>query len=223
MREFWFWVAIVTMIIVCIMLLSFAILHTNVQIKKVDALLLRFQDDTGAYNRVFLRGLPDSLIDGEVFNSTDPTWLPRYNVYKAILETTGNFAISSNRNNLNVPIINSTLAKNSPKGILASLPVGSSLEVGTQVRVSGASIPGYNGVHNVNVALGNVGPNPTYILGAGRMIADNPHGDQVLLHKLEPAFVEDFTVNIEQFTLRKAGRPFGQRRGRARTLLNQRP
>ena len=44
MREFWFWVAIVTMIIVCIMLLSFAILHTNVQIKKVDALLLRLEE-----------------------------------------------------------------------------------------------------------------------------------------------------------------------------------
>lgn len=44
MREFWFWVAIVTLIIVCIMLLSFAILHTNVQIKKVDALLLRLEE-----------------------------------------------------------------------------------------------------------------------------------------------------------------------------------
>lgn len=44
MREFWFWVAIVTLIIVCIMLLSFAILHTNVQIKKVDALVMRLEE-----------------------------------------------------------------------------------------------------------------------------------------------------------------------------------
>jgi len=44
MREFWFWVAIVTLILVCIMLLSFAILHTNVQIKKVDALVLRLEE-----------------------------------------------------------------------------------------------------------------------------------------------------------------------------------
>jgi len=44
MREFWFWVAIVTMIIVCIMLLSFAILHTNVQLKKVDALIMRLEE-----------------------------------------------------------------------------------------------------------------------------------------------------------------------------------
>jgi cell division protein FtsL len=44
MREFWFWVAIVTLIIVCIMLLSFAILHTNVQLKKVDALIMRLEE-----------------------------------------------------------------------------------------------------------------------------------------------------------------------------------
>jgi len=44
MREFWFWVAIVTLLILCIMLLSFAILHTNVQIKKVDALVLRLEE-----------------------------------------------------------------------------------------------------------------------------------------------------------------------------------
>ena len=44
MKEFWFWVAIVTMIIFCIMLLSFAIVHTDKQIKKVDALVLRLEE-----------------------------------------------------------------------------------------------------------------------------------------------------------------------------------
>ena len=44
MKEFWFWVAIVTLIIFCIMLLSFAIVHTDKQIKKVDALVLRLEE-----------------------------------------------------------------------------------------------------------------------------------------------------------------------------------
>jgi len=44
MKEFWLWVAVVTLILICIMLLSFAILHTNVQIKKVDALVLRLEE-----------------------------------------------------------------------------------------------------------------------------------------------------------------------------------
>jgi len=44
MKEFWFWVAIVTLIIFCIMILSFAIVHTNSQIKKVDAVLQRLEE-----------------------------------------------------------------------------------------------------------------------------------------------------------------------------------
>jgi hypothetical protein len=43
MKEFWLWVTIVTLILLCLMILSFAILHTNVQIKKVDALVLRME------------------------------------------------------------------------------------------------------------------------------------------------------------------------------------
>jgi len=44
MKEFWLWVTIVTLILVCLMILSFAIVHTNVQIKKVDALVLRLEE-----------------------------------------------------------------------------------------------------------------------------------------------------------------------------------
>lgn len=44
MKEFWLWVTVVTLIILCLMLLSFAILHTNVQIKKVDALVMRLEE-----------------------------------------------------------------------------------------------------------------------------------------------------------------------------------
>jgi bacteriorhodopsin len=44
MKEFWLWVTVVTLIILCLMILSFAIIHTNVQIKKVDALLMRLEE-----------------------------------------------------------------------------------------------------------------------------------------------------------------------------------
>lgn len=44
MKEFWLWVTIVTLIIFCLIILSFAILHTNVQIKKVDAMILRMEE-----------------------------------------------------------------------------------------------------------------------------------------------------------------------------------
>ena len=44
MKEFWFWVAIVTLIIFCLMMLSFMEIHTDKQLKKVDALVLRLEE-----------------------------------------------------------------------------------------------------------------------------------------------------------------------------------
>ena len=44
MREFWLWVVIVTLIIFCIMGLSFAILQNQKQVKKVEAILMRLED-----------------------------------------------------------------------------------------------------------------------------------------------------------------------------------
>ena len=41
MREFWFWVTIVTLIIFGLMLMSFGLAYTNKQIQKADAILLR--------------------------------------------------------------------------------------------------------------------------------------------------------------------------------------
>jgi short subunit fatty acids transporter len=44
MKEFWFWVVIVTLIIFCLMGLSMAIIHTEKQLKKVDALVIRLEE-----------------------------------------------------------------------------------------------------------------------------------------------------------------------------------
>ena len=44
MREFWLWVAIVTLIIFCIMALSLVVLHTDKQLKKVNALVVRLEE-----------------------------------------------------------------------------------------------------------------------------------------------------------------------------------
>jgi hypothetical protein len=44
MKEFWFWVAIVTLLIFCIMMLSFVAIHTDKQLKKVNALVIRLEE-----------------------------------------------------------------------------------------------------------------------------------------------------------------------------------
>ena len=44
MKEFWFWVAIVTLIIFCLMMLSFAIAYQTKQLKKAEMLLIRIEE-----------------------------------------------------------------------------------------------------------------------------------------------------------------------------------
>jgi heme/copper-type cytochrome/quinol oxidase subunit 2 len=44
MKEFWFWVAIVTLIIFILMMLSFAVVHQSKQLKKAEALLVRIEE-----------------------------------------------------------------------------------------------------------------------------------------------------------------------------------
>jgi hypothetical protein len=41
MKEFWLWVIIVTLIIFCLMGLSFAIIHVNKQVTKAEVILQR--------------------------------------------------------------------------------------------------------------------------------------------------------------------------------------
>ena len=44
MKEFWFWVAIVTLLIFCIMALSMVAIHTNKQLKEVKSLVVRLEE-----------------------------------------------------------------------------------------------------------------------------------------------------------------------------------
>lgn len=44
MKEFWFWVAIVTLIIFCLMGLSFAIVYQTKQLNKAEAMLTRIEE-----------------------------------------------------------------------------------------------------------------------------------------------------------------------------------
>lgn len=44
MKEFWFWVAIVTMIIFGLMVSSFMIVHLEKRLKKADEIILRLEE-----------------------------------------------------------------------------------------------------------------------------------------------------------------------------------
>jgi len=44
MKEFWFWVAIVTLIIFSLMMLSVAVVYQSKQLKKAEALVMRLEE-----------------------------------------------------------------------------------------------------------------------------------------------------------------------------------
>jgi hypothetical protein len=43
MKEFWFWIAIVTLLIFIMMALSFAVVYQSKQLNKAEALLIRIE------------------------------------------------------------------------------------------------------------------------------------------------------------------------------------
>jgi hypothetical protein len=44
MNEFWRWVAVVTLIIFCIMMLSFMVAYQSKQLKKAEAIIFRLEE-----------------------------------------------------------------------------------------------------------------------------------------------------------------------------------
>lgn len=44
MKEFWLWVTIVTLIIICIMMLTLAAVHIEKRLNKADAMILRLEE-----------------------------------------------------------------------------------------------------------------------------------------------------------------------------------
>ena len=44
MKEFWLWIVVVTLMIVCIMGLSFVGMHTQKQVRKAEVILMRLEE-----------------------------------------------------------------------------------------------------------------------------------------------------------------------------------
>jgi signal transduction histidine kinase len=59
MKEFWLWVVVVTLLIFCIMVLSFGLAYNHKQIKKADAILQRLEDKEKKREKARLDPKPD--------------------------------------------------------------------------------------------------------------------------------------------------------------------
>lgn len=181
-----------------------------------DAVIIKFSNTSVGYNRVFLRGIPDSMVAGDQFNPTPP-YLDLLQAWINVLGGSS-WAIVSHLGNQQPSVQAVSAAQNFPKGILLTLPGGTTLNPGDVVRISGSSIFGYNGYKNVVSVTG-----AQAILGGARPPADPPASDTIFVTPIKPMPGPIQITNLEQFTLRKPGRPFGLRRGRARTSLSLRP
>jgi len=186
-----------------------------------NALIARLERTGVGYNRVLMRGIPDRLVSENVF-TPDAAWLGSWNTWVAEIRDTGNWSVVATVDNAQAPLTPQSLVPNIPKGIVVTMFPPDTLPTGGKVYVSGASIFGYNGIKNVVKGPTTQGPN-TYLLGGAQPPANLPAGNHPII---TPKVAISGTVQqffYERFTTRAPGRFFGQRRGRARTVLSLRP
>lgn len=186
-----------------------------------NALLIRSEAPDIGFNRQLVRGIPDRLVTNNRF-TPDSAWQTPFDAWKNFVKTSGYFGIEANVDNPQPPEQVTSMVQAFPRGFRITMTNDTSIIPGNRVRVAGASVFGYNGVKNIVASEAPVAPRILYAGGATPP-ADNPIADRVTVTQLIPrvgALTEYF---VEQFTTRKAGRPFGQRLGRARTRLSLRP
>jgi hypothetical protein len=186
-----------------------------------DCVILRYVNYGIGVNRTFLRGIPDAMVTSDEFKPT-----PDYSfaLQSYVTAATGpNWFVVAQMGNPQPPINGGSMVQGNPKGIRLTLPTPLPSPLPASVRISGASIIGYNGVKNVLADVTVTGGTPTYQLGGARPPANNPSGDFVKVVPLVYSSGSVQQTSLDQFTLRKPGRPFGLRAGRARTKLSLRP
>lgn len=187
-----------------------------------DAVLMRLEAPGVGFNRLFLRGIPDDCIAGQTLTPT-PAWQTALTAYINYVVGSTNFAVSASVDNPITPVSVTSASQGAPKGIVIVVPNGTPFKIpATKVRISRASVFGYNGVKNIISNVQGTSPE-TILLGGAKPPANNPTTDNVLATPIAPQFAAVAQFFVERVTNRKAGRPFGLSRGRGQTRLSLRP
>lgn len=186
-----------------------------------NGVIVRSEAANVGYNRNFFRGIPDSLITGNVF-TPDSSWLSAFNTLRSNIVGSGNFVVQANVDNPQAPVDVASATQSPPKGIHLVLATGGTLPFPGRVRIRGASVIGYNGVKILT--RGPTGADPLgYLCGGALPQGNNPTADHVTATPLIPLSGAVTEFFYERFAQRKPGRPFGFVRGRGRTTLSLRP
>jgi hypothetical protein len=186
------------------------------------AVLTRLRSAANQFNRVFLRGVPESISRGEE-KVPDAIWDPLFDAYGNFLVGNGNFIVRSRTAGVAPkPVV--SMGPNSGKGILLTVPAAdAALSIGQTVYISGTGIPGYNGPKTVVQDNGSGGPGHSYVLGGANPVSTPPSVAAVRYKPLTYNVPAVAGVDPEGISNRKVGRPFGLSAGRRRTTFNLRP
>jgi hypothetical protein len=182
------------------------------------AVKLRLTGVAGGVGRIFLRGIPQSMFQGDAFTPT-PAWTNNFNDFVASLIDSGVWGIQTNA--FSGPLQKyaaSTLLPMSPRGYSFVLAAGpSSLPVGSQIRMHNGTVVGYNGLKKVTNS-------PTFppglvTVGGASPQAGDPGTNSPYITIITYTYPAIGFYTLEGVTHRPAGRFFGQRRGRRSTTL----
>ncbi len=179
------------------------------------ALLVEYQAQGIGYNRSFIRGIPervvqaDSYVPDAQFNANIQGYITF--VTASIWNVVGTLGGDQTQ----FPV--TTLIPNSPKGYSFVCPT-QTFAVGSQVQMHGAKVPGYNG--RKTVTQQPAGSHLHVVAGAAPPVADSGTAQYVTV----PGHFDNQIgqVVIAKVSRRGAGRPFGLSRGRRPTLYSLR-
>jgi hypothetical protein len=170
------------------------------------------------YNRVFCRGIPSRIINGDQFNN-DPTFSEEIAAWVNYVVGQGVFNVQGTAGSSTTRYTMSSGTPLPPRGFQAVVLGLPAITYPAPVRVHGFSVPGYNGRKTLIQAQTAAN---TYKFGGAAPAAD----DIGLSANLGLITIFDIVIAIgelEGITRRAAGRPFGLSRGRRSTTYSLRP
>ena len=199
-----------------------------VSVPDFTALKTRISSAASGTARIFYRTLP---VDQITEDGYDPTaaFTKAVNSYADILTSpTANGEFWAVRTNLPFPppangnprLPATNLQPLSPRGF-TFLTSNATLTTGTNIRVAGARVFGYNGIKTITAVAG-MAPLFTISVGGASPVVAEPVTSAVNYTIQTYLYNALSTFAIEGITRRSPGRFFGQRRGRASTRLSLR-
>lgn len=186
------------------------------------AVLARLTSANFLYNRIFMRGVPDEVVDQETFINI-AGWALAFEAWGGFLFSSGFALVKSGlgASPTMIPIVSA--GPNSPKGITIILLPTIVLTQGQVIRIHGSVIPGYNGLRTVTGGPITTPSGNKWILSGANPISTPPASVNMWYTNTVVNTAAVNQVTVEGISVRKVGRPFGVSPGRARTLFSQRP